>query len=96
MRTTDGDLLAQRRALDDVAVDWQSLTTVAVWTTDQERALTDTTADLVLRVPDDARIWALLGRFALAARGYIDCADLAVRRPEYGARDGRAVQLGDL
>lgn len=96
VRTTYGDLLDQRRTLDSVAVDWRSLTTVAVWTAEEDRALADTTADLVLRVPEDAQIWALLGRFALADLGSIDCADLTVGRPDYGARDGLAVQLGDL
>ena len=79
-----------------MAVDWQSLTTVAVLTAEEDRALADTTADLVLRVPEDARIWALLGRFALADLGYIDGSGLRAVRPDVGRTDGIAFQLGRL
>lgn len=80
--TTFQELINSAGALDDIAVDYQSLTIVAVRESSgalPDASSTDTTADLVVHVPEDAWIWALLGRFALANRGDIDVAGLRTR-----------------
>jgi hypothetical protein len=76
--TTHQHLVDRRRTLDDVAVDDQSLTTVTVRESSGPGPDTPIT-DLVVHVPEDARIWAVLGRFALANRGDVDVAGLRTR-----------------
>lgn len=61
-----------------------------------DTSTTDTTADLVVHVPDSARVWALLGRLAPADQGYVDISELRTRRPDLERTDGIAVQFGAI